>query len=177
MATGRTEEALARVEHCRTLDPLNPSINASVGMIHYLAHDFDGTLIALRRGIEIDPHHYVSHLRVGLVCLQKEMPDEAIDAMHRAVGHSGRSTESLAGLAQAYAVIGDSRAREKIMTELRESDAYVSPYHIARVYGAIDDKPLALDWLERAFRAHNRDLIELTREASFRGLHSDTGFL
>jgi tetratricopeptide (TPR) repeat protein len=73
MTMGRTREALARVEHGWELDPLNSVINASVGMIRYLAHDYDGALVALRRGLEIDPTHYVSYLRVGLVCLQKNL--------------------------------------------------------------------------------------------------------
>jgi tetratricopeptide (TPR) repeat protein len=177
MAMGRTREALGRVEHSWELDPLNSVINASVGMIRYLARDYDGALVALRRGLEIDPTHYVSYLRVGLVCLQKNLPNEAIDAMRQAVTHSGGSTEALAGLAQAHAVTGDKLAMERIVKELGESaDRYVSPYNIARVYGAIDDKQQALEWLERAYREHNPDLIELTREPSFAGLHSDAKF-
>ena len=177
MAMGRTREALGRVAHGLELDPLNSVINASVGMVRYLAHDYDGALVALRRGLEIDPNHYVSYLRVGLVCLQKNLPNEAIDAMRQAVMHSGGSTEALAGLAQAHAVTGDKLAMERIVKELGESgDRYVSPYNIARVYGAIDDKQRALEWLERAYREHNPDLIELTREPSFAGLHSDAKF-
>jgi len=61
--------------------------------------------------------------------------------------------------------------------ELGESgDRYVSPYNVARVYAAIDDKQRALEWLERAYREHNPDLIELTREPAFGGLHSDAMF-
>ena len=177
MAMGRTREAVGRVEHASELDPLNSVINASVGMIRYLAHDYDGALVALRRGIEIDPTHYVSYLRIGLVCLQKNLPHEAIDAMQQAVIHSGRSTEALAGLAQAHAVTGDKQAMGRIVKELGESgDRYVSPYNVARVYGAIDDKRRALEWLERAYREHNPDLIELTREPSFAGLQSDAKF-
>ena len=177
MAMGRTREALGRVRHSWELDPLNSVINASVGMIHYLAHDYDGALVALRRGLEVDPTHYVSHLRVGLVCLQKNLANEAVDAMRQAVMHSGGSTEALAGLAQAYAVAGDKLAMEKIVKELGESSRrYVSPYNVARVYGAIDDKQQALQWLERAFQEHNPDLIELTREPSFRSLRSDAKF-
>jgi len=177
MAMGRTQESVGRVEHGRALDPLNSVMNASVGMIRYLAHDYDGALVALRRGLEIDPTHYVSHLRVGLVCLQKKLPNEAIDAMQQAVMCSGGATEALAGLAQAHAVTGDKLAMGRIMKELGESgDRYVSPYNVARVYGAIDDKQRALEWLERAYREHNPDLIELTREPSFAGLHSDAKF-
>jgi TolB-like protein/Tfp pilus assembly protein PilF len=177
MAMGRTREAVSRVDHAWKLDPLNSVINASVGMIRYLAHDYDGALVALRRGLEIDPTHYVSYLRMGLVCLQKNLPGEAIDAMRQAVMHSGGSTEALAGLAQAHAVMGDKLATERIVKELGESaHRYVSPYNVARVYGAIDDKQRALEWLERAYREHNPDLIELTREPSFAGLHSDAKF-
>ena len=42
MAMGRTREAVGRVEQGLELDPLNSVINASVGMIRYLAHDYDG---------------------------------------------------------------------------------------------------------------------------------------
>src|SRR6202035_2270730 len=131
-------EAVRRVEHSLVLDPLNSVINASVGMIRYLAHDYDGALVALRRGLEIDPTHYVSYLRVGLVCLQKNLPKEAIGAMRQAVMHSGGSSEALAGLAQAHAVTGDKLAMEGIVKQLGEGGGrYVSPYNIARVYGAI----------------------------------------
>lgn len=177
MAMGRTEEALDRVKHSRELDPLNSVINASVGMLHYLAHDYDGALIALRKGLEIDPAHYVSHLRVGFVCLQKRLIDEALDAMRQAVSHSGGSTEALAGLAQAHAVAGDMLAMEKVVSELGDSgQRYVSPYNVARVYGAIGDKQRALAWLDRAYQEHNPDLIELTREPSFASLQSDAKF-
>ena len=177
MAMGRTREALSRVQHSWALDPLNSVINASVGMIHYLAHDYDGALVALRRGLEIDPSHYVSHLRVGLVCLQKNLANEALDAMQQAVMHSGGSTEALAGLAQAHAVAGDRDTMERIVQELGEgSHRYVSPYNVARLYGAIDDKQRALEWLERAYQEHNPDLIELTREPSFASLRSHAKF-
>jgi tetratricopeptide (TPR) repeat protein len=98
-------------------------------MIHYLAHDYDGALAALRRGLEVDP------------------------------------------------TAGDKLAMERIVMELGDSGhRYVSPYNVARVYGAIDDKQRALEWLERAYQEHNPDLIELTREPSFESLRSDAKF-
>src|SRR5450432_4299609 len=88
---------------------------------------------------------------MGLVCLQKNLPNDAIDGMRQAVIHSGGSTEALAGLAQAHAVTGDMLAMERIAKELGETgDRYISPYNIARVYGAINDRQRALEWLERS---------------------------
>ena len=177
MAMGRTEQAVARVQHAWGLDPLNSVINASVGMIRYLAHDYDGALAALRRGLEIDPTHHVSHLRVGLACLQKGLVREGIAAMQRAVELSGGSTEALAGLAQAHAVCGDRAGMETVVQQLvASSDRYVSPYNVARAFGAAGDGQRALEWLERAYQEHNPDLIELTREPSFRSLWSQEKF-
>jgi hypothetical protein len=97
--------------------------------------------------------------------------------MRQAVTHSAGSTEALAGLAQAYAVAGETPAMARIVQELSDSGhRYVSPYNVARAYGAIDDKPRALEWLERAYQEHNPDLIELTREPSFASLRSDAKF-
>ena len=94
----------------------------------------------------------------------------AVAAMRLAVTHSRGSTEALAGLAQAHAVAGDRHDVERIVRELAEGGRrYVSPYNVARVYGAIDDRQRALEWLERAYREHNPDLIELTREPLSRG--------
>ena len=177
MAMGRTSEALHRVQQSWELDPLSSVINASVGMIHYLAHDYEGALLALQRGLEVDPTHYVSHLRLGLVYLQKNRPGEAINAMRQAVTYSGGSTEALAGLAQAHGVADDRSAAESIVAQLTASgQRYVSPYNVARVYGAIDAKRLALEWLEKAYQEHNPDLIELTREPAFAGLQSDAKY-
>src|SRR5580693_4959308 len=52
MAMDRTGEAIGRVQYALELDPLNSVINASMGMIRYLAHDYDGALVDLRRGLE-----------------------------------------------------------------------------------------------------------------------------
>jgi hypothetical protein len=98
-------------------------------------------------------------------------------SMQQAVMHSGGSTETLVGLAQAHGVAGDKLAMTRIVQELAESGhRYVSTYNVARAYAAIDDKQRALEWLERAYQEHNPDLIELTREPSFASLRSDTKF-
>ena len=67
---------------------------------------------------------------------------------------------------------------ERIVRELGEgTHRYVSPYNVAKVYGALGNNPRALDWLERAYQEHNPDLIELTREPSFAVLRSDAKFI
>jgi hypothetical protein len=97
--------------------------------------------------------------------------------MEKAVDHSGGSTEAMAGLAQAQAAIGNTTAMEEILNSLsKDSERYVSPYNLARVCAAMNDKTGALQWLETAYREHNPDLIEVTREPAFAGLHTNEKF-
>src|SRR5450432_842831 len=118
MAMGRCEEAVARAQHGQKWDLLNPALYASVGMILYLAHRYDEALAVLRPGVEIDPTHYVLHLRMGLVYQQKRLPKQAIAAMRQAVTLSESGTEALAGLAQSYASAGDEAGARRIVGEL-----------------------------------------------------------
>src|SRR5436190_17097392 len=73
MATGRAEGAIAMVLTARSMDPLSSVLNASVGMILYLARRFAESIEALRKGLELDPHHFLLHFRLGLV-YQKVSP-------------------------------------------------------------------------------------------------------
>ena len=177
MAMGRCEEAIARVKYSQQLDPVNSVLYASAGMILYLAHRYDDAFAVLRQGIELDSAHYVLHLRMGLVCQQKGLPTQSIAAMRQAVVLSGGSAEALAGLAQCHAGAGDQTSARRILGELSDSkERYVSPYNVARVYGSLQDPQRTLEWLQRAYEEHNPDLIEVTREPAFHGVHSNSKF-
>jgi len=177
MAMGQCDEAVATVKRAQQMDPVNSLFNASVGMILYLAQRYDEAIAVLRQALEIDPSLFLIHLRLGLAYQQKKLPREAIAEMQQAVSLSGRSTETLAGLAQAYAAAGDRKAMQEIVDELLGAGKpYVSPYNVARIYGSLADKQRAFDWLERAYDEHNPDLIELTREPSFASLRADSKF-
>ena len=177
MAIGRPDEAVASVRRALAIDPLSSVLNASLGMILYLARRMDESQEALRKGLEIDPGHFLLHFRRGLVLMQVGAPRDAIEEVERAVELSGRSTETLAGLAQACARAGMPDAMEKILAELLgQTERYVSPYNIARVYAAHRDAARVFEWLERAYEEHNPDLIELRTEPVFDSVRGDARF-
>ena len=176
MAIGRPEDAIVMVRTAHSMDPLSTVLNASVGMILYLARRFTESIDALRKGLELDPHHFLLQFRLGLV-YQQVAPLEAIEWMQRAVELSGRSIETLAGLAQAYAAAGRSDHMRNILDEINgQTERYVSPYNVARVYAAHREPDRVFEWLTLALAERNPDLIELRTDPVFDSMRADSRF-
>jgi TolB-like protein/Tfp pilus assembly protein PilF len=177
-AMGRAEESVALVNRARQIDPLSPVTGFTLAMAFYSARRYDQALEHTRQVLEIDPSHFLVHLMMGNVCIQSGIHEEAIRAMRTAVDLSGRSTEALAGLGRAYAGAGRREAAQEVLDQLeqRSKDRYVSPYFVAKVCAALQDKGRAFDWLEKAYEERNPNLIELKMEPVFDSLRTDPRF-
>jgi TolB-like protein/Tfp pilus assembly protein PilF len=178
MAMGRVDESIAMVTIAHEMDPLSSVLSAAFGMLLYLARRYDEAVDLLRGALDLDAGHFLLHFRLGLVSLQKGWREPAIDEMQTAVALSGRSTEALTGLAQAYAAAGRQTDLQAIVNELDRQPGrrYVSPYNRARVHATAGDTELAFQWLERAHQEHNPDLIELRSEPVFDSIRPDPRF-
>jgi tetratricopeptide (TPR) repeat protein len=178
MAMGRPGEAVAMVRTAYRLDPLSSVLGASLGMILYLARRFDESAAALSAALELDANHFLPHFRFGLTCMALGRSDDAIRQMQQAVALSDRSTETLTGLAQAYAAAGDRVRMTGLLDELATlaPSRYVSPYNLARVHAAARDVDEAFHWLDESVAEHNPDLIELRADQVFDPLRSDPRF-
>jgi tetratricopeptide (TPR) repeat protein len=178
MSMGRAQEAIAMTRRAQQSDPLSPVLGASLGMILYLARQYDEAERVLQRAHEIDPNHFLPHMRLGLVRLQQHRSAEAIAEFKTAVALADHSTETLAALATAYAMAGKSGAARKLTAQLQASQAehYVLPYNIAKIYAAAGATERALEWLERAYQEGNPDLIELNSEPLLDSLRGESEF-
>jgi tetratricopeptide (TPR) repeat protein len=178
MAVGRADESIAMVQTAHRMDPLSSVLSASLGMILYLARRYEQSIAGLRKALEVDPDHFLLHFRLGLVHAQAHALPAAVDEMRRSVALSGRSTETLTGLAQALAASGLEQEMAAVVEELREQGdrRYVSPYNLARVFAAARDPGRTFEWLERAYAERNPDLIELDAEPVFDVVRSDPRF-
>ena len=178
MSMGRPQEAIAMTRRAQQSDPLSPVVGASLGMILYLARQSDEAETVLQRAHELDPNHFLPHMRLGLVRLQQHRGADAIAEFKTAVELADRSTETLAALATAYATAGKSGAARKLVAQLQASQAehYVLPYNIAKIYAAAGARERALEWLERAYQEGNPDLIELNSEPLLDSLRGEPEF-
>jgi len=177
MSVGKPEEAIAVTHQAHRMDPLSPVIGSSLAMILYLARRYDQALRVLQHALEINPEHFLPHLRMGLVSVQIRKYDQAISHLKMAVKLSRQSTETQAALALAYAAAGKSKRAGEILAQLQDlRGRYVLPYNLAKAYAAGRNNEKAFAWLEIAYQGGNPDLIELNSEPIFDGLRDDPRF-
>ncbi len=178
MSRGRPEEAIAVTQKAQQTDPLSPVIGSSLAMILYLARRYDQAAVVLERTREINPDHFLPHLRMGLIRIQQRKYDEAILELQTAVSLADQSTETLAALAMAYAAAGKKKPARQILAKLQQlaGKRYVLPYNVAKIHAAGADRDKAFEWLERAYEGGNPDLIELNSEPIFDGLRGEPKF-
>ena len=69
-------------------------------------------------------------------------------------------SDTIAGLAHAYASLGRRADAEKILADLlsKSKQDYISPYMIATVYASLGNKEKAFDFLEKAEREKSPDI-------------------
>src|SRR5438094_5411863 len=178
MAMGRADESIAIAKQAQEKDPLSPVIIATLGLALFFARKYDQATEQFRNALELDPNNFLSHYRLGHIYSQEGLHREAIEEAQKSVALSGRSTETLAGLAQAYAAAGISEEMQKILDELNErsKERYVSPYYVAKIYALAGEKEQTLAWLEKAYDERNPDFIELKVEPALDSLRTDERF-
>jgi len=176
--TGKREEAIAEIKLAQELDPLSLIININVGAILYYSRLYDQALEQLRSTLELFPNAAPAFVELGMCYLAKGKYEEGIAALKEAMTLEEGFLEYKAQLGYAYAVSGRRDKALKIIDELRGAlkQKYVSPYFIAAVYKALDEKDTAFQWLERAYEERDVNVIYLKVDPVFDPLRSDPRF-
>jgi len=178
---GRTADALRETERAVELDPVSWIIRWDDWQLLFLAGQYDEAAEQCQKIREIDPGNNLGPLYCGEVDVQKGHLDQASKEFQEAITLSqGKNNRAVARLAYAYAVAGRKKDAQNLLAQLNkrsQSDSdYVHPDLIAAVYAALGRRQDAFGWLERAYQAHSRDLLEIRDDPHFANLRSDPRF-
>ncbi len=174
----RFDEALSEMNKARELDPFSLIINSEVGWVLHHAGRYDEAISQLRKTVELDPNFVRTHFFFGRVYEQKGMYKEAISSTEKAIKLSNGNTLFKASLAHIYATAGQKPEAEKILRELekRSKTEYVSPFAFALIYTGLDEKDLAIEWLEKAYKQRDTILFNYIRDPQLKNLYSEPKF-
>jgi TolB-like protein/DNA-binding winged helix-turn-helix (wHTH) protein/Flp pilus assembly protein TadD len=176
--TGRHDEALLEAKQALEIDPLNLMIGTWVGLRYYLARKYDLAIEQTRKTVELDANFAAAHLVLGENYVQLGLREKGLEELQFAASLSGNSPLYLAQVGVAHALAGRQSEALRVIAQLQtiSGERYVSPYGMAQIYAALNDKELSFKWLQIAYEDRAVWLSYLAVDPVFYGLHSDERF-
>jgi len=177
-AAGRFDEAIQQYKTALEIDPLSLIANAALGYGYYFARRYDEAIAQCREAAEMEEHFEAAHIWLGWAYEQNGMLNDAIVEYQKAFNSSGGQPAVLASLGAAFALAGNKDEAERILQELeiKSTEVFVSPYHVACIYIALAETEKALEYLETAFRDRSSFLVNLQVDPKLDSLRSDPRF-
>jgi TolB-like protein/DNA-binding winged helix-turn-helix (wHTH) protein len=174
---GRHDEALVEAKKASALDPLNLMIGAWMGLRYYLARNYESAIAQGRSTVELDPDFAASRLLLGEAYVQQGLYERGLAEL-RSAANLSNSPLYLAQVAIAYASQGRKMEALQIVAELQAASAsrYVSPYGLAQIYAALNDKDQTFKWLRTAYDGRAVWMSYLAVDPVFDGYRSDQRF-
>ena len=150
---GRLDEALEEYLNARELDPLSSIIGRNVAIIYYFKRDNARALEVLRQANELGAP-FSTTWEIG-VYIQNQLFDEALAELDKQQSERKEDPILIFDRGMIYGAQGRRAEALQIIEELETmSDKNLSQAHyIAKIYAAMDEKELALSWLERGLTA------------------------
>jgi tetratricopeptide (TPR) repeat protein len=175
---GRFTEALAEIQRAHELDPLSIIITANLVEGYLLLGDMDPAVEHSAKMMELEPNHWITHHRLGLVYLKQRRNAEALAEMKKSVELSNRSNSTLSYQGYVSALLGN---RKEALDVIRELEERYEKHHeggrdIAAVYAGLGERDQAFAWLEKDFQARSYSLQQVRWYFSLESLHSDSRF-
>ena len=175
----RHDEALSEIRKAQELDPLSFIINNYVGEILYWSRRYNQALSQYEKTLDLFPDNAEAHSRLGMVYVELGKYEDAFVELKKSITLAEGLRDYRARLGYAYAVSGRRDDALRIVNDLKEQkpQTYVSPYLIAAIYSALNEKDVAFQWLDIAYETRDVYLIFLKVDPIFDKSRSDQRFL
>jgi len=146
---GRFDESLEEMLKARQLDPLSPIIARQAAMPYYLKRDYPRALELLRQANELGPS-FTTTWEIA-VYIQNKLLNETLAELKKANQARNGDPILIYDVGMIYAAQGKRAEALQVIKDLEGiSDASLSQAHlIAKIYAALNEKEMALSWLER----------------------------
>lgn len=152
---GRSD-AVPAVERALELDPLNPSVLATLGMVLYYARRYDEARKSMLAAMERWDNQ-VTQDWLSLNELASGNPAAALPYCEHETG----SWKTQFCLAVAYHQLGRRKEAEAAMQRLKEQEGEGGAYQYAQIHAQWGEPEAAMKWLEKAVELKDPGLIEM----------------
>jgi serine/threonine protein kinase len=178
-ALGRFDEAVVEAKTAHELEPFSLTIYSDYVRSLYYAGRLDEARQESLKLLEMDQSFPRGHYELGLILEEEGKLEEAIAEFRLALRASPDNITALTALGHAQGAAGKRADAEKVVSRLYElsKQQYVSPFQTAVVYAGLDDRQLALDWLEKSRQERFNWLPFIQVDPVFKNLRSENRFV
>jgi TolB-like protein/predicted Ser/Thr protein kinase len=173
----RPEEAIGQIERALELDPLNALFRGFYAMDLMYARRYDDAIAILRDTLRTSPNDLVALSTLRSAFHMKHMYKEALEVWKASYAARG-DHEAEEALARGFAEDGYRGALQRAAETLavRSRTSYVPPWQIGTLYTRAGEKDKALEWLEKAYKAHDQNMPYIAVDPIFDILRDDPRF-
>ena len=178
-ATERLNEAVVQAKIAHELEPFSLTIYSDYIRTLYYAGRLEEARGEALKLLEMDQNFARAHYELGLILEEEGKLDEAIAHFRHGLKYSPDNVTALTALGHALARAGKRAEAEKIISRLQDlsTQQYVSPFQTAVVYAGLDQRDLALEWLEKSRQERFNWLPFINVDPVFKNLRSEARFV
>ncbi len=175
---GRREEAEAAMRRARELDPLHPMVHAISAQVASQARDYPAALDHARKALVIDPEFWIGYAQQGQAYELLGKPELALEALTKAGRFTAGNSMTQAARGHLLATLGRAHEARDVLTALETAsrERYVPPTALALVHAGLAEQEAVFEWLERAYAAHDVQLIFLPVDPRWDPYRADPRF-
>jgi serine/threonine protein kinase/Flp pilus assembly protein TadD len=176
---GRSDEAVVEARTAHDLEPFSLTIYSDYIRTLYYAGQLDQAHIEATKLLEMDHNFARAYYELGLVAEAEGKLDDAINLFRNALKISPDNVTALSALGHSQALAGKKSEAQHAIERLQElaKQQYVSPFQTAIIYAGLDDRKLALDWLEKSRAERFNWLPFLQVDPVFKNLRQEERFV
>jgi len=173
LVKGNYEKSLKEAKMAEKLDPLNPKTGCLVAEKHLQLQEFDKSIAAYKRVLELFPNYGFGWDGIGFAQFYSGKKEEALKSWKKLQELMGNDS-----LARFFTINDyDKSFRFWIAKAESETPQFCSnPSIIAQAFMLIGEKERALEYLEIALKYKNEDLPRIILKPGFIPLYDDIGF-
>jgi len=178
-ASGRLNEAIVQAKTAHELEPFSLTIYSDYIRGLYYAGRLDEARKESLKLIETDPSFARAHYELGLVLEEEGKLEEAMNEFKLGLKQSPENVAALTALGHAQARAGKKADAERTIAKLQKLSKrqYVSPFQTAVIYAGMDERKLALDWLEKSREERFNWLPFIKVDPVFKNLRAESRFV
>ncbi len=166
---GHWDDAVRQLRSALARDPLDTYVNANLGDALYSAGRYAEAETAYRRVVELAPQFWWAPSSLAKILVAEGRPEAALAMLQQDVHKNDR----LLVLPIVLQAVGRTAEADEELNVLIASHADSLAYWIAAAYAYRGDHDLALQWLDRAYKAKDANLVYLVGEPLFKNVASD----